>query len=74
MERARNALLDVLAPDPTASDALFTLQAGVGLGACPLCLCDMSLDGAVTAVDALITLARATGLPTGPRICPIVTP
>lgn len=48
---------------PTASDALFTLQASVALQGCDECVCDVDDDGAVRAVDALRLLRRATGQP-----------
>jgi len=45
----------------TATDALVTLNAAVGLSVCELGLCDASGDGAVTAVDALLILQFAVG-------------
>jgi hypothetical protein len=48
-------------PLVTASDALFALQAAVGLITCELCVCDVNASGAVTAADALRILASAVG-------------
>jgi hypothetical protein len=45
----------------TATDALFALQAAVGLQTCALCVCDVNGSGVVTAADALLTLAIAVG-------------
>jgi len=53
----------------TASDALFMLQAAVGLTTCELCVCDVDGSGAVTATDALFTLNAAVGQPTS-LACP----
>jgi hypothetical protein len=47
----------------TASEALFTLRAAVGIGSCATCLCDADGSGAVTATDALIILRAAVGQP-----------
>lgn len=47
----------------TATDALATLQAAVGLATCELCICDVDGSGAVTATDALFTLTAAVGQP-----------
>lgn len=46
----------------TASDALFILQASVGLVPCELCVCDVNNSGANTASDALTVLNRAVGI------------
>lgn len=51
----------VSAAQPTATDALYTLQAGVGATECPLCECDVDGNGRVAATDALRILAKATG-------------
>jgi len=56
-------------PSPTASDALFILQAAVGSATCELCACDVNDDGSVTATDALVTLKRAVGQPID-LVCP----
>jgi Tol biopolymer transport system component len=48
---------------PTATDALFALQAAVGAKSCGPCDCDVSGDGSVTASDALRILNKAIGLP-----------
>ncbi len=48
---------------PTASDALFVLQAGVGLKACALCLCDADGNGDVVASDALVALRASVNQP-----------
>ncbi len=53
----------------TASDALFTLNAAVGLGACELCVCDVDDSGAITASDALAVLKLAVGIDV-PLNCP----
>jgi hypothetical protein len=47
----------------TASDALFILRAGVGLGSCETCVCDVDGSGSITATDALLALAYAVGQP-----------
>lgn len=46
---------------PTATDALFILNAAVGLTSCELCVCDVDGSGAITASDALIALQIAVG-------------
>lgn len=46
----------------TATDALFTLRAVVGLAACDLCVCDVNNSGGqLTASDALVSLRASTG-------------
>ena len=58
--------------DVTASalDCLFMLQAAAGSQACePECICDLSGDGVVTAVDALACLRFAVGLSFRPLCC-----
>ena len=45
----------------TAADALVTLKAGVGIGTCPVPVCDVTGDGQVRAADALRILKRAVG-------------
>lgn len=60
------------APGPAsvnASDALFALQAAVGLRSCDLCVCDVNDSGGITATDALIILSAAVALPI-PLTCP----
>jgi hypothetical protein len=47
----------------TATDALFVLEAAVGLETCDPCVCDPSGDGSVSATDALIVLRAAVGIP-----------
>jgi hypothetical protein len=47
----------------TATDALFVLQAAVGLRECSLELCDVNGDGQITATDASMLLQVAVGLP-----------
>jgi hypothetical protein len=47
----------------TATDALFTLSAAVGLAPCALCACDVDGSTAVTASDALFVLSYAVGQP-----------
>jgi hypothetical protein len=46
---------------PTASDALYTLRAGVGVSPCPLCVCDLNDNGNLSAGDALRLLHAAVG-------------
>ncbi len=46
---------------PTASDALFVLQAAVGQMACDLCSCDANGSGTLTSSDALLVLQAAVG-------------
>jgi hypothetical protein len=47
----------------TATDALFTLTAAVGLRACDPCLCDVDGSSTVSASDALVMLQLAVGQP-----------
>jgi hypothetical protein len=47
----------------TATDALLTLNAAVGLAPCELCACDVDGSTAVTASDALFVLSYAVGQP-----------
>jgi len=47
----------------TATDALLTLNAAVGLVPCALCACDVDGSTAVTASDALFVLSYAVGQP-----------
>jgi hypothetical protein len=47
----------------TATDALLTLNAAVGLTPCALCACDVDGSTAVTASDALFILSYAVGQP-----------
>jgi hypothetical protein len=47
----------------TASDALGTLSFSIGLGNCPVCVCDVDSSGSTTATDALKILRGAVGLP-----------
>lgn len=54
---------------PTASDALFTLRAAVGLASCPKCVCDVDGSDKVAASDALAILRVAVGVG-GPFACP----
>jgi hypothetical protein len=46
-----------------ASDALFTLRAGVGSEACELCVCDVDDSGEVNSSDALGILKFGVGQP-----------
>lgn len=46
----------------TASDALFILNAAVGLQSCEPCICDVTGEGSVTASDALRLLSAAVGI------------
>jgi len=47
--------------DPTATDALFTLQAAVGLQLCDLSQCDVDASCSLSATDALRLLQFAVG-------------
>ncbi len=47
----------------TATDALFTLRAGIGLESCALCVCDTDDSGSVSATDALTVLRAAVSQP-----------
>jgi hypothetical protein len=47
----------------TATDALLTLNAAVGLIPCALCDCDVDGSAAITASDALFVLSYAVGQP-----------
>lgn len=49
--------------EPTASDALFALNAAVGLVTCSIRSCDVDASCSITAVDALRILRRSVGLP-----------
>jgi hypothetical protein len=51
----------VSAANPTATDALYALQAAIGTKDCRLCECDVNSDGRLAATDALRILSRATG-------------
>jgi hypothetical protein len=53
----------------TATDALYVLNAAVGLENCRNCICDINGNGAVTSTDALATLNLAVGIET-PLMCP----
>ncbi|MFT4571861.1 MAG: hypothetical protein ACI8TX_002743 [Hyphomicrobiaceae bacterium] len=57
---------------PKASDALFALQAAVGVRSCELCLCDANGSGALGASDALAILRAAVG-GDGDLDCPTCT-
>ncbi len=47
----------------TVSDALFVLQAAVGIRSCAACVCDADGSGKVSATDALVVLRVAVGAP-----------
>lgn len=47
---------------PVASDALFALNAAIGVTQCSLCDCDVDASGKVSATDALIILNASIGL------------
>ncbi len=51
--------------DVTATDALFTLSAAVGILSCEPCRCDVDASGAITATDALAVLKAAVGISPG---------
>ena len=46
---------------PTATEALYTLNAAVGALTCGLCDCDVNDDGQISAFDALLILNKAIG-------------
>lgn len=46
----------------TATDALFVLQAAVGVQTCDLCVCDVDGSQSVAATDALVVLGVAIGV------------
>ncbi len=46
-----------------ATDALITLQTGVGAGSCPLCVCDVNSSTDTNATDALLALQFGVGQP-----------
>jgi hypothetical protein len=47
----------------SATDALGALNFSVGIGDCPVCVCDVDSSGSTTATDALRILRGAVGLP-----------
>ncbi len=47
----------------TSTDALITLNTGVGSGSCPLSICDVNSTGAINATDALLVLQFGVGQP-----------
>ena len=47
--------------EPSASDALFVLLAGVGIETCPACVCDVDDSLSIAATDALMVLRSAVG-------------
>jgi cysteine-rich repeat protein len=55
---------------PTATDALYALQASVGLSECLPCICDVTFDGNVTSADALRLLNQAIALVPVLNDCP----
>lgn len=56
---------------PSASDALWVLQAAVGTASCLACVCDVDRSYTVTAIDALVVLQRAVDIPGAPLpTCP----
>ena len=57
----------------SASDALFMLQAGIGLKVCALCICDINASGGTTATDALVALQVGVGFDL-PIECPPAAP
>jgi hypothetical protein len=54
----------------TASDALFALNAAVGLITCEVCVCDVDSSSATSASDALRLLNFAVGIPNVTLNCP----
>lgn len=54
----------------TASDALFALNAAVGLQTCQICVCDVDNSAALSASDALRLLNFAVGIPNVTLNCP----
>jgi hypothetical protein len=59
--------------DISATDALFTLNAAIGLATCSLAYCDVDDSGTVAASDALAILNVAIGLPLE-LSCPSASP
>jgi len=57
------------ASGPAASDALYALRASVGASACDACICDVDLNGFVSATDALVLLKHAVGALTDTLAC-----
>jgi len=69
--RACGQPLSDAADPPSASDALWILQAAVGTASCLECVCDVDSSYTVTAIDALVVLQGAVGIPGAPSpICP----
>jgi hypothetical protein len=58
--------------NPTATDALATLGAAVGLRECETCVCDVDGSDTITATDALRVLSVAIGIPQA-LLCPPCT-
>jgi len=54
----------------TATDALFTLTAAIGIETCVLSVCDVNNDGKVRASDAAIILNVSIGIPVV-LLCPV---
>ena len=55
---------------PTASDALFTLRAAIGIATCDLEVCDVDGNCSLSASDALRILGKAVGQPVE-LLCPL---
>lgn len=52
------------APDPTATDCLYILNAAVGLATCsPECICEPKGSSPISATDALVCLRHSVGQP-----------
>lgn len=62
-----------IAANVTATDALATLQAAVGIVECALCVCDVDNSASVSATDALAIIRAAVGQPV-PLVCPACVP
>ena len=54
----------------SASDALFALQAAVGIRVCAACICDVDQSGSVTVLDALVILRIGLGDGSVDLTCP----
>jgi hypothetical protein len=63
VDATAHAKADATAAVVTSSDALYVLEAAVGQRTCEPCICDVNGSGVLSATDAQLTLAAATGVP-----------
>jgi hypothetical protein len=63
-----------VAVGPTASDALYALNAAIGIVTCKTCICDVNRSGIVDSTDALTVLTKAVGLEATLRCVECSTP